>query len=97
MTETMLLMQQETPGTCECGSSFRREYLFRNIDPKDVLIRHVSAFCDGCNRAYHVRQRLTQGIYVDQPPGVQVITDGRKLKGILARVAHMRGDVQLSP
>ncbi len=92
-----ILMNQEAPDNCPaCGSALQREFIFRTIDRKSPLVRHLTAWCDACGRAFHVSQRLQLGIYVDEAPGVTVVRDRRQLAGIKARVAHIRGDLQLA-
>lgn len=92
-----ILMYQEVPGNCPaCDTQFRREFVFRDADTRSPLRRNVSAYCDACGRAFSVSQRLTNGVYIDEPPGVAVVGDKRKLAGIKSKVARVRGDLQLA-
>lgn len=94
---TSLIIHVEEPGNCpSCTSVLQREYLFKEKDRRSPLLRTLTAYCDACDRAFSVSQRLTNGVYIDEPPGVVVVRDKRKLAGIKSKVARVRGDLQLA-
>ena len=81
-----------------CGAVIPPEMVFRNLDrksPTRETARTVKAYCQHCDRAYEVRQVLRGGVW-HNAGDVEVVTDAKRRRGILARVAHVRGEMQLA-
>jgi hypothetical protein len=81
-----------------CDAAIPREFVFRNVLAGDTggnrTRRTVKAWCEHCQTAMAVTQVLRGGVWCDENEGGAIVTDERTRKGIIARVAHVRGDVQ---
>jgi hypothetical protein len=78
-----------------CGAVIPREFVFKNVkrgSATEPTRRVVKAFCQHCDRVYRVTQVLRDGRYRDEG-NVEVMSSTERA-GVLARVAHLRGDVQ---
>jgi hypothetical protein len=75
-----------------CGSAIRREHLASNIDPS-TGVRTVRGWCEHCDRLHEAKFRL-RGEQWELIGAVEVITDARRRAQFLARIAHVRGELQ---
>jgi hypothetical protein len=96
---TDLIVTTETAYCLTCGGVIPAANIGRNLIPlKRGEIRPtqqvVRAYCEHCRRLYEVRRELSGGSWVPLTD-VTVVTDGPKLTSFLARLAHLRGDIQI--
>ncbi|MGB7156676.1 MAG: hypothetical protein WBD40_01340 [Tepidisphaeraceae bacterium] len=91
------LMELEESYRCineSCDAAIPRHHVFINYDRQSVrrTRRAVKAHCPHCRQVYQVKQRLDGGIWRNE--GSVETLAGAAREGVLARVAHLRGDVQ---
>lgn len=96
---TPLNMQTIEQAICPneaCQSAIQTSHVFKNMDVTALgeNRRTVKIYCRHCGEAYKVTQVLRGGTWQDEAPGVQLLT-GRDRDGLLKRVEHVDGNVQL--
>lgn len=79
-----------------CQSAIQSSHVFKNLNVTGLgeTRRIVKIFCRHCGEAYKVTQILRGGTWQDEAPGVQLLS-GRDREGLLKRVEHIDGNIQL--
>src|SRR4051812_28343291 len=79
-----------------CQSAIQTSHVFKNLDVTGLgeTRRKVKIFCRHCGEAYKVTQVLRGGTWQDESPGVEQLS-GRERTGLLKRVEHVDGNIQL--
>lgn len=79
-----------------CGSAIQSSHVFKNMDTTGVgeTRRKIKIYCRHCGESYKVTQILRGGNWQDEAPGVQLLA-GAERTGLLKRVEHVDGNIQL--
>jgi hypothetical protein len=86
--------------TC-CEAQIPAQHIARNLVPvpKDQIApptrQKVRAWCEHCDRLYEVTRELSGGAWT-LVSDIEVVTDPKRLKSFKARIALIKGDIQMA-
>ena len=84
-----------------CDSRIAPDHIARNLlpVPKDAVApatrQKVRAWCEHCDRLYEAVRELSGGTWT-LLSDVELVTDPKRVAAFKARIAHLRGDIQIN-